>query len=116
MNNYLSYVAEVCGATGCEEVPINPDLVTKAVSLFGGFILTILIVVMAMFGFWVWMLIDVLRREEEEFKKLSSGDRTLWLVMLLVSLIMGLWFVVAVVYYFVIFRTLSTSKKRANKK
>ncbi|MDD3679054.1 MAG: DUF2516 family protein [Patescibacteria group bacterium] len=112
MNKLLSYAGELCNGQGCKEIEMDPSFVTKLVAILGGFVVFLVFLLIISFGFWLWMLIDALRRKEEEFKKINSGDKILWLVILLVSLVMGLWFVAALVYFFVIYRALKTKNKK----
>jgi len=58
---------------------------------------------LASIAFWVWMLIDLIQRQEYEFPNSQGNSKTIWLV------VMGVGFFVApliaaVVYYFMVYK------------
>lgn len=55
--------------------------------------------------FVVWMLIDCIKRKEENFK-----DRTLWIVLLVLGLFFGYSLIISVVYYFAVKQELDRKK------
>lgn len=72
--------------------------VTTVFAGFGIFILLIVLLGLAAFIFWVVMLIDALQRTNWQ----DESQKTLWIVILAVSLFVGLHGLAAIVYYFVI--------------
>lgn len=54
--------------------------------------------------FWILMLVDVIRREEADFPGSTGNSKTMWLVILLVSWLVGLSWLAAIVYYFAVKR------------
>ena len=59
---------------------------------FVGFILSFVLVGVAIFAFWIWMIVDCVERK---FK--NKDDKVLWLIIILLVHVIG-----AIVYYFVI--------------
>ena len=57
--------------------------------------------------FWLMMLVDAVNRD---FK-----DKPLWILVLLVSLVTGLWLIGALVYYFAVKKTIDTKPARKAK-
>ena len=95
-----------------EEVPCE-EIYGALGWIFAGlgiFILVVIVVGAVFFIFWLLMFIDCLKRE---FK-----DKTLWIVILLGSWVMGIGWIAAIVYYFVVKRSLDKTpkpKKRSKK-
>lgn len=52
----------------------------------------VIVIFVVIFGFWIWMLVDCIRRKN--FK-----DKTLWILIILLTSLIG-----AIVYYFVVKR------------
>ncbi len=65
---------------------------------FGIFILFIALLGLAAFILWVVMLIDALQRTNWQ----DESQKTLWIIILVVSLFVGLHGLAAIIYYFVI--------------
>ncbi len=53
---------------------------------------------------WIITIVDCARRKNEEFPDGGENAKTIWLVVLLVTWIVGLWWVAAIVYYFMVMR------------
>lgn len=70
---------------------------------FVWFWITIILFSLCSLGFSIWMLIDCIKREENNFK-----DKTLWTVLLAVSLFLGYNLILSVIYYFVVKRKLDS--------
>ncbi|MBW6431753.1 hypothetical protein K0A96_01035 [Patescibacteria group bacterium] len=105
MEKILAYGGEVCQGGTCEGVNVDPGTMAAIMTFVMTFIGFIIIFATITFAFWVWMLMDAFKRTEAEYQKIGSGEKNLWLVLMLVSLIFGFWFLVSIIYYFVIYRT-----------
>lgn len=105
MEKILAYGGEVCQGGTCESVNVDPGMVAGIMTFVMTFIGSIIIFATVTFAFWVWMLIDAFKRTEADYQKIGSGDKNLWLVLMLASLIFGFWFLVSIIYYFVIYRS-----------
>ena len=54
--------------------------------------------------FWIWMLVDLIGRQEYEFPNSSGSSKTTWLIVMFASWILGLALIAAIVYYFMVFK------------
>ncbi len=64
------------------------------------------IVALALFIFWIVMLVDAMKRTNWN----DDNQKTMWLVILIVGLIIGLGGLAAIVYYFAVKRALDKPK------
>ncbi len=80
-----------------EEVPCDEALPT-----FLGIMAALGIILFICFAFWIWMLIDCLRRD--------FNDKVIWIVILLLTGILG-----AVLYYFLVKRKGTEDQKESKK-
>jgi len=74
-------------------------------ALFGGsiiFLLVMIVLNVALFVFWIFMLIDVFKRTNWK----QESDKTLWILLVILLGYLG-----AIVYYFVVKRQLDAKKK-----
>lgn len=79
-------------------------------AVVGGFLILWLVFVvigLALFIFWIFMLIDCIKRTNWK----QESDKNLWLIVLIVGLVIGLGPIAAIVYYFAVKRQLDTKKK-----
>jgi hypothetical protein len=59
---------------------------------------------LAFLGFWIWMLIDSIQRQEYEYPNSSGNTKTIWLVILLASWVISAYWIAALAYYFMVYR------------
>lgn len=83
-----------------ETVSIDPAAVNAAGAAAAGFVgiwifIWIVIVIAALVGFalWLWAIIDVSKREFT-----NPSDKTTWLIVLIVGLVVGLSLIAAIIY------------------
>ncbi|MDD5659178.1 MAG: DUF2516 family protein [Actinomycetota bacterium] len=62
------------------------------------------LVALALFVFWIIAIVDCAQRKNEEFPNATESSKTTWLVILLVSWVVGLSGVAGLVYYFMVIR------------
>lgn len=65
-----------------------------------------LLIGLAGFIFWLVMLIDCFKRETDEFPKATENTKTIWIIVLLVSWLVGLFWFAAILYFFMVRRAL----------
>jgi len=71
------------------------------------FWLVFVVIGLALFIFWIFMLIDCIKRTNWK----QESDKNLWLIVLIVGLVIGLGPIAAIVYYFAVKRQLDAKKK-----
>lgn len=64
----------------------------------------VLIIALALFIFWIIMLVDCIKRQENEFPNSTGSSKTLWLAVLLVGWLIGFYWLAAIIYYFMVKR------------
>lgn len=70
------------------------------------------VIALAVFAFMVWMLVDAIRRPEEEFP--SPGSKTGWTVALAVGLVLNvLGFAIAIAYFIIVYRAAPVRAREA---
>jgi hypothetical protein len=62
------------------------------------------LIFLALFIFWIIMLVDCIKRPETDFPNSSGNSKTIWLVVLLVSWLIGFSWLAAIIYYFMVKR------------
>lgn len=64
----------------------------------------LLIFTVATMIFWVITLVDCFQRENSQFPNATENTKTVWIVILLVSWLAGLYWIAAILYYFLVQR------------
>lgn len=57
-----------------------------------------------LFVVWIITIVDCAKRKNEEFPDGGENAKTIWLVVLLVTLVIGFWWIAAIVYYFMVMK------------
>lgn len=88
-----------------------------AAALCGGFgivyllcIGLIVILALAFLVFWILMLVDCIQRDEKDFPGSTGNSKVIWLVILLASWVFSLYWVSAILYYFLVKRKAEAEK------
>lgn len=63
-----------------------------------------ILVALALLALWIWMLIDNFGRQEYEFPNSSGNSKNTWLIINIVGFVLGFAGIVAIVYYFMVFK------------
>ena len=53
---------------------------------------------------WILAIIDCARRKNKEFPDGGENAKTIWLIVLLVTWVVGFWWIAAIVYYFMVMK------------
>ena len=56
-----------------------------------------LLLLIATFVFWIWMLIDCLKRKENQFPNKETNDKIFWSLIIFFTYLIG-----AILYYFIV--------------
>ncbi|MFA5866993.1 MAG: hypothetical protein WC891_03395 [Actinomycetota bacterium] len=90
-----------------------------ASALCGGFGLIYLVcwglvalIAIALFVFWILMLIDCFQRDESEFPNSTGNSKTIWLVVLLASWLLSMSWLAALIYYFMVKRAMPRGQSK----
>lgn len=65
----------------------------------GIFNLVWIFIMIAGIAVWIWMLIDVIQRKDEEFPNKTDNEKLLWLLIVLLAGWIG-----SIVYYFMVYK------------
>ena len=93
--------------TGCTaEDALGPGMI---VFLFvcGGIIG---IIFLLLFILWIVALVDVAKRDNDEFPNATENTKTIWLVVLIVTFLVNFWWIAAIVYYFMVMKKMPRKK------
>jgi hypothetical protein len=63
-----------------------------------------------LFVLWIITIIDCAKRKNEDFPGEVENSKTIWLVILIATWVVGFWWVAAVVYYFVVMKKIPQKK------
>ena len=55
--------------------------------------------------FWIWMLIDVIKRQDKDFPSKSDNQKLIWILVLVFTSYIG-----AAIYYFLVYRKAGAAK------
>lgn len=118
MNQLLAYTDSICtnGTGACGQVEVDRGAVAAMVAFFGAFFAVLVLIGTLLFAFWVWMLVDAFKKQEADYQQIGSGDKNLWVILLLVSLPLGFWPIVAIVYFFVVYQKAKSLNKATKTK
>ncbi|MBN2073723.1 MAG: hypothetical protein JW770_07250 [Actinobacteria bacterium] len=102
----LMVISMILMVTGCS----SEDAVGAGVSAF----LIICWVFFAIIGLllfilWIIALVDVIKRKEDEFPG-GGNSKTIWLIVLLVTLVLGFYWIAAIIYYFMVMKKMPRKK------
>lgn len=76
---------------------VDPAAATGILAVFAGLGIIWIIFCIAMFGYWLWMLIDSIKTTDEEYAKANSGSKIMWILLIL---ILGI--IPAIIYHFMV--------------
>lgn len=97
----LPALAAASDASGSSNLPVVSFMVVSIIFVVGAVVIG--------FGsliFWIFMLLDALKRTNWQ----DDSQRTTWLVVLIVSFVLGAWLISAIVYYFAVKRSLGKAQ------
>ncbi len=62
------------------------------------------IIGLALFALNIWMLIDAVGRQEYEYPNSNGNSKNLWVILMAVGIVLSFGWIVALVYYFKVFK------------
>jgi len=74
-------------------------------AFMGIFQLVFYVLIILSYVLWIFMLIDVIKREENKFDSKSENQKVIWIVILAMAGTIG-----GIIYYFMIYRKLGPAK------
>lgn len=113
MDKIMVYAESACRDGVCQSINVEPGAMAAILAFIGSFIIFFIIFALFSFFLWVWALADLLKRSEDDFKKIGNGDRSLWLMLLITSIFFGFYFIISIIYYLIIYR--NTKKVSSSK-
>ena len=90
----------------------NEDLWGAGISAFA-FVCWAFFAVIGIFLFVLWIItiVDCAKRKNDEFPDAGENTKTIWLVVLIVTWVVGFWWVASIVYYFMVMKKMPRKKK-----
>ena len=68
------------------------------------------IIFLLLFVLWIITLVDVIKRDADEFPNATENTRIIWLVVLIVTFVVNFWWIAAIVYYFMVMKKMPRKK------
>jgi hypothetical protein len=68
------------------------------------------IIFLLLFVLWIVAVVDVAKRDSDEFPNATENTKTIWLVVLIVTFVVNFWWVAAIVYYFLVMKKMPRKK------
>lgn len=59
---------------------------------------------------WIITIVDCAKRENDKFPGGGENSKTIWLVILIATWVVGFWWVAAIVYYFMVMKKMPRKK------
>lgn len=63
------------------------------------FTIALILLLLAGFVLWVFMLIDCINREEDDFPPMFDNPKNTWILILAISFAVGFYWLAAIIYY-----------------
>jgi hypothetical protein len=73
------------------------------------------IIFLLLFVLWIITLVDVAKRDPDEFPNATENTKMIWLVVLIVTFLVNFWWIAAIVYYFVVMKKMPRENKKSHK-
>jgi uncharacterized BrkB/YihY/UPF0761 family membrane protein len=112
MERVIASAGQYCANGICGQTDIDRNVIGWVLAVFGTFLFIIILLVALVLAFWVWMLVDAAKRDEESYQKIGNGEKTLWIVLLIASIFFQLTLVVSLIYYFLIYQKGKSAKDK----
>ena len=68
------------------------------------------IIFLFLFILWIIALVDVAKRDSDDFPNATENTKTIWLVVLIVTFVVNFWWITAIVYYFMVMKKMPRKK------
>lgn len=114
MNQMIAYGGEICKGMCFGDVDYS--FMGWMMATFGVFFLLLVALALVVLGFWIWMLVDALKRGDDSYQRIGSGDKSLWIIILIVSFLFQVTLIGSLIYFFLIYQKDKVAKKAPKKK
>lgn len=116
MDKLLTLAVDTCTNAGCNKVDVDGGAAAGIIAGVGIFFIVVILIILALFVFWILMLVDAATRDEKSYQKIGAGEKVVWVTILGLSAFFGFFWLAAILYYFIIKKRSKELEKSQAKK
>lgn len=107
----LVFIVVALMGVGCTDKEVIWGVWGAGLSIFAFICVGFLSIIgILLFVLWIITIIDCAKRKNEDFPGEVENLKTIWLVILIATLVVGFWWVAAIVYYFLVMKKMPRKK------
>ena len=107
----LLFAAAMLLGVGCADKEVMWGVWGTGIGIFTFICVGFLSIIgILLFVLWILTLIDCAKRKNEDFPGSGENAKTIWLVILIATWVVGFWWVAAIVYYFIVMKKIPKKK------